>query len=310
MRTLYLGTPDFAVPPLQRMIDCGLAPAAVFSQPDRAKGRGKKISPTPVKAAALAAGLPVYQPESINSPEALAILQDLQPDVMVVAAYGQILRRPVLQLPPKGIINIHASLLPAYRGAAPIQRAIINGERETGVTIMFIEEGLDCGDMLLRRAIPIGPDEDVASLHDRLSLLGADMLIEALDLLERGQVEAVPQNDDLATYAPMLNKEDEKLDWTLPAAALHNRIRGMNPFPGVYTWYNGKRLKIKKAALAQGESVCCAPGEILALDGETVKVGAGSGAVILQAVQPEGKAVMSAGAFARGYALQPGDRLL
>ena len=310
MRSVYMGTPDFAVLPLQKMIDCGQPPLAVFSKPDRAKGRGKKIAPTPVKAAALAAGLPVYQPQSINSPEAVEILRDLRPDLLVVAAYGQILRRPVLELPPMGIINVHASLLPAYRGAAPIQRAIINGERETGVTIMFIEEGLDCGDMLLRRAIPIGPEEDAASLHDRLSRLGAEMLMEALDLLERGEAHAVPQDDEKATFAPMLTKDDEKLDWTQPAAALHNRIRGMNPFPGVYAFYNGKRLKIKKAACAGEADSPHRPGEILSLDGETVRVAAGSGTVILQAVQPEGKGVMSAGAFARGYALRPGDCLL
>ncbi len=310
MRTVYLGTPDFAVVPLQKMIEAGCPPVAVFSQPDRPRGRGHQLQPTPVKQAAQAAGIPVYQPASINSPEALAQLQALQPELLVVVAYGQILRRALLDLPPRGIINVHASLLPAYRGAAPIHWAIINGEQQTGVTIMFIEQGLDCGDMILKEAVEIGADENTGALHDRLAELGGKLLLSALELFAQGPVTGEKQDESCTSYAPMLTKEDEHLCWAQPALQLHNRIRGMNPFPGVFAMYHGKRLKIKAACLSSlSRPAEALPGQIVAVERERITLATAEGSLSLLVVQPEGKGPMSAGDFARGYGVQLGDHL-
>jgi methionyl-tRNA formyltransferase len=260
MRVIFLGTPEFAVPSLLALASEHDV-VAVFTQPDRPRGRSNQLSESPVKAAAKALGIPVHQPERIRRPESVDILRCLSPEIMVVVGYGQLIPQLIIDLPPHGILNVHASLLPAYRGAAPIQWAIANGETETGVTIMQIDAGLDTGNMLLKASVCIGADETAPELSARLALLGASLLLEGIRQIQRGTAACEKQKDEEATFAPILRKEDGRINWTLPAQQIDNRLRGFTPWPGAYTTFRGQQLSIlraKPAALAG-----LSPGEML-----------------------------------------------
>ncbi len=253
MRLVYLGTPAFAVPTLERMVEAGHQVLSVVTQPDRPRGRGQQLAQSPVKEAAMRLGLPVYQPERVRRPEALEYLRSLQADAMVVVGYGQIIPQSVIDLVANGIVNVHASLLPKYRGAGPIQWSVINGETRTGVTTMRIDAGLDTGDMLLKAETEIGPDENAVELGQRLAAMGAGLLVKTLD----GLAEIVPEKQDnaQATYAPMLRKEDGLIDWNWPAETIHNRVRGLQPWPGAYTMFRGQRLYLWKTRMDSGRLI-------------------------------------------------------
>ena len=236
MRIVFMGTPDFSVPALKALVEAGHEVAAVVTQPDRPRGRGKELQMTPVKVQALAYGIPVYQPEKVKDPAFVEILRNLQPEVIVVIAFGQILSRDILDLPPYGCINIHASLLPKYRGAAPIQWAVIDGEKETGVTTMMMDVGLDTGDMLEKTIIPLDPKETGGSLFDKLSQAGGPLILSTLEKLKAGTAVRTPQTDEDSTYAKMLTKSLGQIDWSMEAAAIERLIRGLNPWPSAYTF--------------------------------------------------------------------------
>ena len=296
MRIVYMGTPDFAVPTLRALLGSTHEVVGAFSQPDRPKGRGYKLVPPPVKELALSHGVPVYQPVKMRDGTALEILKKLKPDVIVVAAYGRILPKEILELPAYGCINVHASLLPRYRGAGPVQWSVINGEKITGVTTMFMGEGLDTGDILEQTQIAIGSEETAGELMDRLADLGAQLLLHTLTLLESGKAVRTVQDEALATYAPMLQKSDGELDFSQPAQKLHDRIRGVSPWPSAYSYLDGKRIKVHKSALLpdlSGES-----GVIQ--EGKRLIVGCGEGSLELLEVQPEGGKRMSGQDFLRG----------
>jgi methionyl-tRNA formyltransferase len=307
MRVVFLGSGAFAIPSFEALIDAGHEVAAVVTQPDREKGRGRSLAPPPLKPVAEARGVAVHQPRRVREPAAQELLRALAPDIQVVVAYGQILPRSVIDIPRHGTVNVHGSLLPRYRGAAPIQWAIVNGERETGVTTMLIDEGLDTGPTLLSRATPIGEEETAADLEARLAVLGAAVLVETLDGIGAGTLKAVPQDHARATLAPIIRKEDGRLDWTMPALALANRVRGFHPWPGTFTAWQGQPLKVLRARpAADGPSE---PGEIVATDREGLVVGCGAGTRLrLLEVQPESRRPMSAAAFAAGLRPAPGAR--
>jgi len=297
LRIIFLGTPEFAVPTLERCVEAGHEVVAVFTQPDRPKGRGQKDAAPPVKQAALRLGLTVHQPERAKHPEVIEQLRAFAPDAMVVVGYGQILPQSILDIPPRGIINVHASLLPKYRGAAPIQWAIARGEKYTGVTTMRIDAGMDTGDMLLSWQTPIGPEETAAELAPRLATAGADLLVRTLANLD--SIVPQKQNTALATYAPILKREDGKIDWSMTAGEILNRMRGFVPWPGCYGFLRGQRTHVWKAALS-GEKI--ATGELRAKD-QHLYVGCGDGAIELLEVQLEGKKRMPAAAFLNGFPL-------
>lgn len=291
-----MGTPDFAVPALEALLDSPHQVVGVFSQPDRPKGRGYKLMPPPVKELAQARQVPVYQPQKLRDGAALEILQKLAPDVIVVAAYGRILPKEILELPPYGCVNVHASLLPKYRGAGPVQWSVIQGEKTTGVTTMFMAQGMDTGDILEQSQVPIGQDETAGELMDRLAGLGARLLLHTLELLEAGEAVRTPQAESEATYAPMLKKSDGALDFSQPAQKLYDRIRGVSPWPGAYAYLDGKLIKIHKAALLpdqKGE-----PG--LLAEEKRMIVGCGEGSLELLEVQPQGGRRMRGEDFLRG----------
>lgn len=308
MKTIFMGTPDFAVPCLKALAESSHEVAAVFTQPDKPKGRGYKMIPTPVKTAALEYGLPIYQPLSLRKGEdaenATKVLRELAPDVIVVTAYGQILPREILELPKYGCINIHASLLPKYRGAAPINWVILNGERETGVTSMQMSEGLDTGDMLIKRSTVIGENETYQELYSRLSEIGAEVLTETLTAIENGTLVPEKQDDSLSCYSPMITKEMSLLDFSKTAAEVHNTIRGVTGFAIL----GGKRLKVF-ASMLTGESADSAVnGEITDTVHFGVKCGDGKIIRFLE-VQPEGKKRMKVQDFLRGNKLTAGTIL-
>ena len=296
MRVFYMGTPDFAVPTLQALIDSEHEVVGVFSQPDRPKGRGYKMVPPPVKELAMAHDIPVWQPTKMRDGTALAILKECDPDVIVVAAYGRILPKDMLELPRYGCINVHASLLPKYRGAGPVQWSVINGEETTGVTTMFMGEGLDTGDMLETAETPIGKEETAGELMDRLALLGAELLLSTLKKLEEGTAVRRVQDESLATYAPMLKKQDGALDFARPAKELDWLIRGVAPWPSAYTYLDGKLFKVHKAIPLTG--MTGEPGTWA--DGKKLIVYCGEGALELVEIQPEGGKRMRAEDFLRG----------
>jgi methionyl-tRNA formyltransferase len=304
MRLIFLGTPAFAVPTLERIVAAGHQVLTVVTQPDRPRGRGQHPAPPPVKETALRLGLPVYQPERVRRPEVVEQLRTLAPEAMVVVGYGQIIPQSVIDLAPLGIINVHASLLPKYRGAGPIQWAIINGETHTGVTTMRIDAGLDTGDMLLKAEIEIRPEETAVELGQRLATMGADLLVKTLDGLARGAITPQPQNSAEATLAPLLKKEDGMIDWSQPAAAIHNRVRGLQPWPGASTAYRGQALHIWRSRVRTGQA---APGRFASL--KPPVVGCGAGLLELVEVQLEGRKRMSAADFANGQRLTDNDRL-
>jgi methionyl-tRNA formyltransferase len=305
-RVVFMGSPAFAVPSLTRLLDDGHTLALVVTQPDRPAGRGQALRSPPVRVAAERHGLPLLQPEKLNGPNVLSALADARPDVIAVVAFGQFLPRAVRELPPLGCVNVHASLLPKYRGAAPISRALIAGEAETGVTIMRVEEGMDTGAMLLQRAIPIAPEDDAGTLHDRLADLGAAALSEALQMLARGEAVWTPQNEAEATVAPKIRDEDCRLDLAGDPVPFVNRVRGLSPAPGAYLLWSGQRLKVLRA---EKRPEAGAPGAILRIENRALVCGTGGGAVALGEVQPEGKRRMTGAEFARGQRLRVGDRL-
>lgn len=299
MVVVFMGTPAFAVNSLEALVSAGHTVAAVYTQPDRPKGRGQELNVSPVKEAAVRLGLPVYQPERIRG--SVPELAAFGAKAMVVVGYGQILPQSIIDLPPLGVINVHASLLPLYRGAAPIQWAIANGESETGVTTMKIDAGLDTGDMLRKAEVWIEPEETAPELSARLAELGAELLIETLEMVERGQIVPEPQDHTSATLAPILKKEDGIVDWTQPAAVLHNRLRGFTPWPGATTSFRGAGLKIISARVS-GE-VGLEPG-CLAVREKKLLVGCGAGTILeLLEVQPEGRKRVSGESFANGARL-------
>lgn len=296
-----MGTPDFAVPSLQRLIDDGYEILAVYSQPDKPQGRHFVLTPPPVKVLAQQHDIPVYQPETLKDAAAQAQLAALSPELVVVAAYGKILPQAVLDIPKRGCINVHGSLLPKYRGAAPIQWAVINNEPTAGVTIMQMAQGLDTGDMLLKKETPIGQDETAGALFERIAALGAQALSEAVAALDA--LTPIPQDDALACWSPPLKKTDGEIDWSQDAIAVYARIRGVTPWPGAYTQYNGKRLKIHRAALADVDKAGL-PGELL--DTKKLVIACKSGAVELLEVQLEGAKRIAAADFIRGQRLNLG----
>jgi len=297
-RIVFMGTPEFAVPCLQTLIDIQQV-VGVVTQPDKPAGRGNKLRPSPVKVAAEAAGIPVYQPRSLRGEEAAAPLRDWRPDMIVVAAFGQILRPHVLGLPPRGCLNVHASLLPRWRGASPIQHAILAGDAVTGVTLMQMDEGLDTGAMYVQESLAIDPRETAASLHDRLSALGAQMLRRYLDGILAGEIVPVPQDDAQSTYAPMIRKEAGEIDWRRDTAALDSLIRAMTPWPGAYTRWRGETLKILRAVPA-GAAPSGPPGRVVA-GSEGIVVLTGDGGLLPEEIQLPGKRGMPADDFARGH---------
>jgi len=308
LRLIFMGTPEFAVPSLQALVRQGYQVAAVFTQPDRPAGRGQKLSPPPVKRLAQEYGLPVYQPEKLRAPEVVQLIRELKPEVIVVVAYGKIIPQEIIDIPPLGIINVHASLLPKYRGAAPIQWAIAEGETRTGVTTMRIDAGLDTGDILLARETEIEPEETAVELSERLARMGAELLIETLEGLRQGRIQPRPQDHRLATLAPMLKKEDGKIDWRWPAQKIHNRVRGFQPWPGAYTSFRGKTLHIWRAR-PTGESLGGPPGR-LERRGNRLLVACGDGqALELLEVQLEGRKRMDVAAFLCGHPVESGECL-
>jgi methionyl-tRNA formyltransferase len=304
-----MGTPDFAVPSLRVLLEEKeqVEVIGVVTQPDRPKGRKKVLTPPPVKVEALNHDLPVFQPQKLRSGEGIRQVLELQPDLIVTAAYGQILPEPVLEAPKYGCINVHASLLPKYRGGAPIHHAIINGEKETGVTIMYMVKALDAGDMLLQRAIPITSEDNVGTMHDKLANLGAELLKEVLPSILDGTVQAVPQDDEQATFAPNITREDEKIDWKRSARELDCQIRGLCPWPVAYTMWKGKPFKIWKASVVNEETQD-EPGTVIRLDADGIVVATGNGMLRLTEVQPSGKKPMSAKQFINGRQMKAGDR--
>ena len=319
MRIVFMGTPDFAVPALRALVGGGHDVVGVFTQPDRPAGRGKNLKPSPVKVAAEELDLPVFQPSSIKTPEGIQLLRALAPEGIIVVAYGQILSKEILQMPSTGCINVHASLLPAYRGAAPLHWAIMKGETLTGVTTMLMDEGLDTGDMLLKREVPISTEATTGEIHDVLAALGGELLIDTLCALEKGTLNSIPQTGE-SNYAPLLERNHERLDWSRRANELHDQIRGLNPWPGAFATFRGENLKIWRSTLSQqsdevAESEVVSmeeavePGQIIQIVGDGLLVQTGEGILEILEVQPAGKRSMSARDFFNGRHGRVGERL-
>ena len=307
MKVIFMGTPDFAVPTLEALIKKHEV-LAVVTQPDKPKGRGKKMVFPVVKEKALEHNITVYQPQKVKTPEFVEILKEYQPDIMVVVAFGQILSEEILNIPKYGCINVHGSILPQYRGAAPIQWSIINGEEFGGVTTMYMAKGLDSGDMILKAKEKIKPDDTYGSLYDRLSVIGAELLIKTLDLIENGEVKRIPQNDDEATFAPMIKPELEHINWNGKNTDIVNLIKGLNPQPVAYTMLNDEKLKIWFAETIDGD-YNGEPGTIVDVRKRDFVVMTAEGAVAVKEVQAQGGKKMSADAYMRGHAIEKGTIL-
>ena len=310
MRIVFMGTPDFAVGSLKALCECGKHEiVGVITQPDRPKGRGNKMLMTPVKEYALEQGYEVYQPEKVKTPEFVQILRSMQPELIVVAAFGQFLSQEILTMPKYGCINVHASLLPKYRGAAPIQYAIIKGEKESGVTIMQMDIGMDTGAMLDKVVVPIGENTTMGELHDELKEKGAQLLLEVIEKIEAGTAVAEPQNNDEATYATLLDRSMERIDWTKPAQDVHNLIRVFNPAPSTFTTLpNGKNLKLWCSRMTD-KTADAKPGTVVEISKRSFFVACGSGVLEITELQPESKKRMPAQVFINGRGVQLGDVL-
>ena len=307
LRVVFLGTPEFAIPSLLALLHAAEVLAAV-TQPDKPKGRGRQIESPPVARVASEHGVAVLQPARLRSPEVVEQLRALRPDVIVTVAYGKIIPKEILDLPPLGPVNVHPSLLPRYRGASPIASAILNGETETGVTIMYQSMELDAGDVILQRRVGIGPEDTTRTLEEKLARVGADALVEALTLIAEGRAPRIPQDSSQATHAGKFEKEHGRIDWSRRATDIVNLIRAMDPWPSAYTWHRGRLLKVWRAkALPDAHT---SPGAIIAVRrGEGIVVGAGQGALLLLDVQPEGGRRMTADEYVRGTRVEPGERL-
>lgn len=311
MKIIYMGTPDFAVAPLEAILKAGHEVTAVVTQPDRQKGRGREVQYSPVKECALSYGIPVLQPLKIKEKDAVEELRKYPADIFVVAAFGQLLSEEILNMPRLGCINIHASLLPAYRGAAPIQWCVINGEEKTGVTIMQMAKGMDTGDILLQKEVVLDEKETGGSLFDRLMETGAELIVEVLPRIEAGELTPVVQKEELATYAGKIKKDMGNIDFAKSAVTIERLIRGLNPWPSAFTHYKGKILKIWEADVV---SECAnaenpVPGTVIAMDKESFTLATGEGALRIRSLQPEGKKRMSCAEFMRGYEVKVGEAL-
>lgn len=308
MRVIFMGTPDFSVGTLEALIRAGHQVVLAVTQPDKPKGRGGKMQFPPVKETALEHGIPVFQPRKVREPENIEELRKYQADVIVVVAFGQILPREILELTPYGCINVHASLLPSYRGAAPIQWAVINGETVSGVTTMQMDEGLDTGDMLLKTEVPLEPEETGGSLHDKLAAAGASLCVRTLKALEEGTVTPKKQGESPTAYASMLKKEMGEIRWEEPAISIERLIRGLNPWPSAYTGWQDKTMKIWEAEILEEDSGQ-EPGTVVRVDKDGFLVQTGKGLLKVTALQIPGKKRMEADAFLRGYSMEPGEKL-
>lgn len=305
MRIVFMGTPEFAVPCLQKLIDCGHEVTGVFTQPDKPQGRKMILTPPPVKVLAENNGIKVYQPQKMRDGTALEMLREANPELVIVVAYGKILPKEILEFPKYGCINIHASLLPLLRGAAPIQWSVINGFAKTGVTSMQMDEGLDTGDMLIKGEIEIGENETAGELHDRLSALGAEILEKTIDALLKGELTPTQQNHEEFTYAPMLSKELSPVDWNMSASEIHNKIRGLSPWPSANTTLGGKKIKLHKTVLAPEKG--SGAGKIVVADKRLVVACGDGNCVEILELQAEGKKAMNAADFLRGNAVEVGS---
>lgn len=308
MRIIFMGTPEFAVQVLEAIVKAGHEVVGAYTQPDKPKGRGKSMQYTPVKEKALEYNIPVFQPEQVRKPEVVEEMKKLKPEAVVVVAFGQILPETILNLPPLGCINVHASLLPKYRGAAPIQRVIIDGEKESGVTTMYMAKGLDTGDMIEKMVVPIEPKETGGTYHDKLAAAGAELCLSTLQKLADGTAPRIPQDDELSCYAHMLNKSMGELDFRKPAEELERLIRGLNPWPSAYTRLEGKTLKIYEADVIEEEGTA-EPGTVTAVDKKSFTVQCNPGALRITSLQMEGKKRMETAAFLLGYRISAGMQL-
>ncbi len=308
MRIVFMGTPDFAVASLEALLAAEDPVVGVVTQPDRPKGRGQEVVASPVKQLSRQAGLPILQPTKMKDPGFLDALRSWRPDLIAVAAFGRILPPVILTLPPRGCINVHGSLLPKYRGAAPIQWAIINGQKETGITTMMMDEGMDTGAMLLQEVVPIGPEDTAGTLSEKLAKVGGRLLVETIKRLKAGTVTPVAQDHGQATLAPPLTKEHGRIDWSLGAAEIANRVRGMSPWPGCYTYYAGERWTIWRAIPLE-EQTSVAPGTIAAVSKDRISVAAGAGALAIMELQPANSRRMSVSQYLAGHSVQPGEVL-
>lgn len=306
MKVIFMGTPEFSVGTLEALIKAGHEIALVVTQPDKPRGRGKTINFCAVKEAALNYDLPIYQPKKIREKECVEYLRNLEADIIVVVAFGQLLPKEILEMPPFGCVNVHASLLPKYRGAAPIQWAVIEGEKETGVTTMKMDEGLDTGDMIMKTVVPIEKEETAGTLFEKLSIEGAKLCVKTLEALENKTAVFEKQKDEDSTYAKMIDKQMGKIQWTDSAVVIERLIRGLNPWPSAYTSLHGKTLKIWKAKVNEKEGI---PGEVLEVSKESLIVGTGKGALAIEELQLEGKKRMKIDAFLRGVTIEKGTKL-
>jgi methionyl-tRNA formyltransferase len=308
IKIVFMGTPDFAVPSLDSLYEGGYSLEAVITQRDKKRGRGKKLQYTPVKERALELGIEVLQPDNINDEEIKKKLIDINPDFIIVVAYGQILKEDILNIPKYGCYNVHASLLPKYRGAAPINWVIINGESETGITIMEMEEGLDTGDMILSSSIPIGNEDTTEDIHDRLSVLGGELIVKALERAVEGDIEKIPQDHSESSYASMLNKEMGRINWQDNGQNIVNLIRGLKPWPSAYTEYKGDIIKIHKASLSK-TSYGEINGEIKKVDNEGIYVNVNDGSIIIEEIQFPGKRKLKVSEYLKGNSIDVGTIL-
>jgi methionyl-tRNA formyltransferase len=307
MRLIFMGTPQFAVPAFEKLLNSKHQVLAVVTAPDKPRGRGRMLSPTPIKEAAQKASIPVMQPTNLKSPAFIEQLRQLEPDLNAVVAF-RILPEMVFSLPKFGSMNLHGSLLPAYRGAAPINWAIINGETKTGLTTFLLKKQVDTGDIISRREVAIEPEDDFGSLRDKMAAIGADLLLESIDALERGQVKAIPQGDTPYSAAPKLTPQTGSIDWNRPAKEIHNLIRGLSPFPGAYSTFAGKKLIILKSAILENFKQV-SPGTITVADSKTgLEVACKEGALLILQLKPEGKKAMGSAEFVRGYHVEAGTQ--